>query len=297
MNLQALECFVEVAEQRKIIDAAQRLFITQPAVSRHIQNLEQELNVQLFYRTKPYLSLTPEGQLVYKQAKDIIERCRALSIQQPLLEPICIGFSGNLEYDSLFQIIDYMGVFLSSAKVKFERANMGTLYSRLSEKNYDIVFSPLTGFERNPDIETWPIISSQYVLAVSTHHPLADKKTVSISELANERFVTYTRKDSPIHSDMLIMDCEQAGFSPNIALEVDDNETYLLTIAANQAVALVGKNLDEITPGGIRFIPIKEYEDRCITSGAAWLKSNVTPLCAVFIKEIKNHFPKAEQEA
>ncbi|MPM16179.1 HTH-type transcriptional regulator GltC [bioreactor metagenome] len=297
MNIQMLECFVVVSEEKNITSAAQKLFISQPAVSRQIQNLELELKAKLFHRTKPYLTLTATGESVLVQAQEIVNRCKNLKPEflkqtNNLSGTLKIGFCGNLEYTSLFNCVSAMAEKYPLCKINFSKANMGVLYHDLMKGEYDIVFSPLTGFEDNEQIRTYGIIYAPYVLAVSIHHKFAERDCVSLSELSSEKFITFVRRESKAHSDMLIIDCKKAGFSPDIIAEVGDVYTYLLMIAANQGVALVGENLCEISPCGIIFVPIEEFSERQIVSGAAWIKNRESPICAAFIQELKKLYPQ-----
>ena len=74
MNLKQLEAFVRVAEGRSFSKAAKDLFLTQPTVSAHIAALEKELNVRLFVRNTKEVSLSEDGALLYKYAKQMVDR-------------------------------------------------------------------------------------------------------------------------------------------------------------------------------------------------------------------------------
>lgn len=73
MNLKQLEAYVEVAESRSFSKAAKKLFLTQPTVSAHIASLEKELNVRLFVRNTKEVSLSEDGKLLYRHAKQMVE--------------------------------------------------------------------------------------------------------------------------------------------------------------------------------------------------------------------------------
>lgn len=73
MNLKQLEAYVEVADSRSFSKAAKKLFLTQPTVSAHIASLEKELNVRLFVRNTKEVSLSEDGQLLYRHAKQMVE--------------------------------------------------------------------------------------------------------------------------------------------------------------------------------------------------------------------------------
>lgn len=295
MNLVMLEYFVVSAEERSFSGAAEKLYVSQPAITRQIQNLEKELHVTLFERTRSGLVLTEEGKTIFYQAKAVLNDVnQILEANSNTLTPqkLRIGFSGNLEIHTLFHVISVMTQKHPECKLEFDNKNMGILYSRLRKGTYDIIVCPLTGLYHDESIEILPFIRSPLVLAVSEHNPLSAKKTVSLKDLKDERFITFIRNESQNHSDLLIRDCNRAGFSPNIVAEADNTMSYLLMLTANTGVAVVGSDLQSITPCGITYIPIEEYADEAVYSGAAWLKANTNPAIKKFIKELKIIYPE-----
>ena len=79
INLKQLEAFVATAEYSSFTKAAEELFLTQSTVSSHISTLEKTLGIRLMQRSaRQRVALTEEGERVYRDAKDILERCQAL---------------------------------------------------------------------------------------------------------------------------------------------------------------------------------------------------------------------------
>ena len=299
MNLVMLEYFVVSAEERSFSAAAEKLYVSQPAVTRQVLNLEKELNVTLFDRTRSGLVLTEEGRPIYLQAKTVLADVNRILSEHPQnvqTQRLRIGYSGNLEINALFHVVSAMAEKHPEIDLEFANKNMSVLHDRLRKGVYDIIVCPLTGLYHDSALELLPFIRSPLMLAVSVHHPLAEREKVSLRDLRNEKFITFLRNESHDHSDILIRDCNRAGFSPNIVAEADNTMTYLLMLAANVGCAIVGRDLQAITPCGIAFIPIEEYENSAVYSGAAWLKTNSNSACKKFIRELKLIYPEIASE-
>ena len=108
MNTQQLECFVRVAEKLNFTKAAEELYISTPAVTHHIKNLEEELNTTLFIRTSKMVKLTETGALFYGEAKDILQKMamaekKVKKLASQNLAVLRIGCSSQVEIDTLEQ--------------------------------------------------------------------------------------------------------------------------------------------------------------------------------------------------
>lgn len=296
MNLQALEYFCEVATCLSFSAAANKLFVSQPAISKQIQSLESEFGCKLFNRGKPHLSLTPEGEKLLKQAKQILAIANQMTDtstekKKTLSNILRIGFSGHLELDSLFHIVNLAVEKYGICNFEYTCANMSVLQTALKNGDLDIIFAPLTGLS-GKSIDMKILAKVPFVLAISEHHRFANRESVSLAELMDEQFVIYARRESQPHSDMIVMDCNKVGFSPSIAYEITDTNMYLLDIISNKAVAIAGAQVAELVKEGIKCIPIEEYNDpdfiegnpRVINVGAAWLKENRNPSLRLLIK-------------
>lgn len=285
MNFQMLEYFTVVAECLNISDAARRLYVSQPAISRQIMALESELGVQLFHRTKPYLTLTEAGHSLRADAEKIVSMsyefiARAKKNTETVSGSITVGYSGHLEYPLLFKLFSHMSKHYPLCSFRFVKATLDTLSKDLQNGSLDVIFCPLTNLinKMPDDIQCHVIEHSPTVLAVSENHRLADRPVVSIADLASEEIVAFSRRESSVHNDFIIETCKEAGFSARISYEVSDINTFLLTVASNMAVGFVGSTVEKITPCGIKLIPIAEFQTAVspqrVRVGAAWRKSN-----------------------
>lgn len=295
MNLQSLEYFLVAAEEGSISCAAKKLYVSQPAVSKQIQNLESELGYRLFTRNKSGLTLTEDGESVLYTAQKIIDMSNSLICKgkkySSIATPIRIGYNAALEFTPLCHCVAQMGKKYPQCNLLFYRRNLDLLQPGLENDAFDIVFLPLTALKTNSNFEQCYLTSMSYALAVSKYHHLSCCTHISLKDLSNEKFITFLRKESHQHSDILITGCKNAGFSPNIVAEAVHIHEFFLMISAGIGIALVGNDLRGNAPDTICFIPVDEYSDQVIGISAVWQKSNSNPALLTFIDIIKELYP------
>jgi len=301
MNFQMLEYFSVVADCLNISDASRKLYVSQPAISRQIMALESELGVQLFYRTKPYLTLTEAGQSLRNDAERIIRLSHELidhakQNAESITGCITVGYSGHLEYPLLFKLFSHMSKAEPNVRFRFVLATLDTLKENLQNGSLDIIFCPLTGLlHKTPeDIVCHVIEHVPSVVAVSENHRLADHSVVNVADLAAENIVAFARRGSTVHNDFLIDFFRRAGFSAHITYEVSDINTFLLMVASNMAVGFVGKSVEKllIPESTIKLLPLEEDTDlpaMCI--GAAWRKTAMTQPLAALVEVLSTLYP------
>lgn len=301
MTFQMLEYFSVVADNLNISDAAYKLFVSQPAVSRQIKALEDELGIQLFYRTKPQLSLTEAGlylksyiQEIVDLSEDLINRSHSWS--KVLSGTLSIGYSGHLEYKQLFSVLSNMAERYPACTFQFKMAPLDVLYDGLYNGSFDVVFCPLTNFHHHMQekVELHTLLKVPVVLACSIHHPLASRHIVSIEDLAREKLVVFRRRESVLHGDYLIDSCRKVGFSPKLDYEVSDMQTLALIIVSNMAVSVIGKSAEHLIPTGVKYIPITGFEVNSIDVGVAWLVSNKKRSLQALKNILNEYYPIAQ---
>ena len=213
----SIEYFVRIVEEKSFTKAAEKLFISQPALSKSIRALEAELGVTLFKRDPRELSLTSEGENVYCYAVDILNYWQSRTAELfSLLEqvkgslrfglPPSVGsvfFSKILfEYGCKYPQVDLQIVEGTSKKIEALVMN--------DQVDLGVVIEPY----ENPHMRLKTVYRSDVVLAVARNHRLAERTEVEIAELRDEPMLMVS-KDYMFH-DQVLAHCRQAGFTPNI---------------------------------------------------------------------------------
>lgn len=161
VNLNSLKIFLEVANSNSFLEASNRLFMSQLAISKSMSKLEEDLNVTLFYRANKGISLTPSGELLYKYLKetqDLLLTCeRSLkAINDIEQSSIVIGIQSHIVRNYLMNKIDHFRQ--NHPKIKIELIDMATskMIEELVGKRLDFIIdsSPIETLKRNMMEET-----------------------------------------------------------------------------------------------------------------------------------------------
>lgn len=164
INLNSLKIFLEVANSKSFLDASNRLFLSQPAVSKSMSKLEEDLGVLLFYRDNKGIELTPSGEILYKYLKDIKDlllSCeRVLTSMNGINEgKIVIGVRSHIVRNYLMNKIDRFRVRYPKIVIELIDLSTSALIEKLEERKLDFIVdsSPIETLYNN--IEIKPICS------------------------------------------------------------------------------------------------------------------------------------------
>jgi len=164
INLNSLKIFLEVANSKSFLDASNRLFLSQPAVSKSMSKLEEDLGVLLFYRDNKGIELTPSGEVLYKYLKDIKDlllSCeRVLTSMNGINEgKIVIGVRSHIVRNYLMNKIDQFRVKYPKIVIELIDLSTSALIDKLEERKIDFIVdsTPIETLYNN--IEIKPICS------------------------------------------------------------------------------------------------------------------------------------------
>ncbi len=266
MELRNLECFVSVAEFENFTTAAKFNHISQSTLSKRISDLEYELKVRLFNRSKSYVMLTDEGAQLLPVAKAILEQNeiftnRAKTLFSTGVGFLNIGYSGYWDYDFLCEIIPKFSREHPYVDFSFTREHHGLLNYLIRKEHYDIVFSIKSEDEsinssKIDQTDWFPLATSPMCIMVSKDHRLAKKDHITLKDLEEEQLIIVSKnKDSLFHSLITSafvrqgLKCNFAPYSPgnsfDAVLLVLANKGYIFS---NEFVALTGNPKIKVIP-------------------------------------------------
>lgn len=244
MELRHLRYFVAVAESEGIRLAAQRIHVTQPAISRQIQDLEAELGFPLFERRRNRLVLTPAGQGYLQDARHALALLDAAAksarrVAKGLSGQLRLGFVENSGWDGL--VPEAFARFQEMAPdVDLELRPQNTPHQIA-----DILAGNLDGgfvYHVGPlpaELATVPSIEQGVVLASPRHWGLADGAEVSLRELADRPFVLFPRTMFPAYHDLLIEACRRIGVTLNVVQEESTETAIIALVCSGVGAAIV----------------------------------------------------------
>ncbi len=236
MELLQLKYFQTVAYTEHMSRAAKQLHITQPSLSLTIKRLEDELGTELFIRRGRNIQLSASGQILLKHVNRIFIELdnaeREIQAQEQLqANTIRISISNPRFLSRL--ITQYIQRY-PDAKVHQGIKMRNEMIASLKQGDIDLGIA--SRHTEDEEIESHLLIDEDIVLVLPVNHRYANEQELSLSEVAQEPFISLA--DNREYSEFIREICERAGFVPNSIFEVD---SYLLTeiISVNQGVVLM----------------------------------------------------------
>lgn len=195
MNTQQLTCFLCAADKLNYTKAAHELFLSVPTITHHIQSLEEELGVSLFYHNKRSAQLTPEGQLFYKDAMDIMDRItlskkRMLSQKNHTLEMLRIGCTSNAEIMNLSSILKSFHTICSHVQPQLSVMQYDRLIQAILDEQLDIAFVSKDMIRNKGDI-LFKKLKTNHTMMLGT------KKSLTWKELENHTLIYLHHRNVP----------------------------------------------------------------------------------------------------
>ena len=287
MNLMGLRYFIAVHEYRNFTKASEHLFVSQPTLSRQIADLEEEMGVQLFDRRNREIVLTHAGEVFYREAKKIVERCDLLpelvraadSEEKGFLR---IGYMGTVEKDLIASSICQFSQKYPDINVSLSKEMLKTLNEFLIEDKVDVIYSVLPGVASIKNLRYKKVADNKLKLIVPEHHWLADRKSVSIAELEDEHFVMFERDVSPLTVDRTLAMCVEYGFSPGVTYYVREPQSMIYSVAMEKGVAFLSERMELNDVSGVKFLDLED-ETPDFSIVIAYKKENDNPYVKRFV--------------
>lgn len=241
MELRQIQFFAAVAEDRHFGRAAERMYIAQPALSQHVRRLERELGVQLLDRSARHVRLTPAGEAFLGVARRMLRQVDEATDAARRAEAgetgsLTVGVHMALAAPVLSVLLRHWNRARPAVQPRLTSGRTRELVDLVRRRELDValVDGPVT----DGGLDSCPVLEDRLVVVLPADHPLAREEAVELGRLWGERFVTVARRSSVSLHDRLIELCTTAGFSPEIALEVDDPDLLPVAVSAGLGVGL-----------------------------------------------------------
>lgn len=287
MELRHLRYFVAIAEREHFRRAAEQLLVAQPALTRYMKLLEQELGVALFERLPRGVRLTEEGRAFLPDAKRILADVERITER---VRRLARGQAGTLHV-SFSEAGGWRGVIPDSI-VAF----------RAAQPDVELVLDPLSTaeqilglregridaaflYELKTDelgIEHRPVQYDRVVLALPEKHPLAAKRVIRLQDLAQEAFVLTNRALNPQFDDDLLSACIRGGLMPRVVQVVSTSAIVLSLVAVGIGLGLIPSAMRWRLQEGVILRAVKGLEVP-YTIEIAWRRDNPSPVLKKFI--------------
>jgi DNA-binding transcriptional LysR family regulator len=295
INFNQLRVFYQVAENLNLTRAADKLFISQPAVTAQIKRFEDSCNLKLFKKGGRKIYLTEEGKTLHEYARKIFAYEREV---EDVIEDMRKLKRGYLQLGTTKTYARYFMPFLMTRfhdaypyiKISLnEGSSLDMTHSLLDFKNEVAIISKV---EENPHICFIPFVREDLVLIVKTNHLLAGEKTVSFAELAEEPIIM---KETGSGTRKLINELfARNSFTPKILMETSNTELIKQLVQRGEGISFLTKVTvaQELQEKKLATVPLKDQEIP-LESFVAYLKDeHLSPPAKAFLEILKRLTPR-----
>jgi LysR family transcriptional regulator, benzoate and cis,cis-muconate-responsive activator of ben and cat genes len=259
MELRHLRYFEAVARDLSFSQAAQKLHIAQPPLSRQIRQLEDELGAQLLDRSTRPMQLTPAGRFFYEQSahtlrhiKEVAAGARRLAKGQRTW--FGVGFVPSLLYGWLPDLIKNFRLRVSDVELGLSELITVQQAEALKAGRIDVGFGRLQ--LDDPAITSEVLMEESLVAVLSAGHRLCSGRRLSLAHLADEPIVLYPARPRPSYADEVIKIFRSRELPIRVAMEVNELQTAVGMVAAGVGVALVPESVKRLHRNDVSYRPL-----------------------------------------
>ncbi|HIY81903.1 MAG TPA: LysR family transcriptional regulator [Firmicutes bacterium] len=257
-----LDTLLLVAEKRNFTRAAQALSLTQPAVSHHISQLEQELGVRLFVRGNGDLMLTPEGETVlrYVRRMKALEKKMAEELQEAgrRLTRLRIGITHTAESSIVAEVLARYTNENPGISITIVTDNINNLYDML--ENFELDLAVVEGRSTRPELSALMLDTDYLVCVLANTHPLSHSSMITLDEIRQEKLILrLPNSETRVRFESALAAIGESIADFQVILEVDNVATIKDLIRKNLGISILARSacMDELRKGKLTALPIE----------------------------------------
>jgi len=262
MELKTLKSFVAVATLKSFSAAAKELYTVQPAISRHITRLENELDVKLFFRNSREVLITTAGERLLGDAIELLRR-EALAKENVVntykgeIGSLTIAYMGGATLSFIPDLVRQYTLLYPNVYINLVEMTASEQIEAFEQNKIDLGFSRQMPKAIHNDYQAFEIYIDSLTAVIPSNHPLANKTIIELPSLQNEKFVLFARTEAVGIFDAVISLCQQAEFSPYIKNQPTQMQTLLTQVSAGIGISIAPSSIRKLVSDGCVFIPIK----------------------------------------
>jgi DNA-binding transcriptional LysR family regulator len=282
MELRHLRYFLAVGEALNFTRAAAQLRVAQPALSRQVQDLEDEIGVDLLRRSPRGVTLTAEGKLfleevreLLKRADESVERVRALARGE--YGELHIGYAPSPTVELLPPALTAFQKAVPRVKVLLHDLSSDELITGLRNATLELAIMVQPAGDQTAGIEFESLRAYPLCVAMTAAHPFARLKSIPLEKLAAEPLVTFRRKDYPESFRFLDRLFAAISAKPRIAVECDSASSLITEVEAGHGIALSNTIFKLVAGKRLLYRPLTGTTESLSVGIARATKGDVTP--------------------
>jgi len=260
-SLNSLLVFHEVAKHRSFSKAAEGLFISQPAVTKHIKELERRVGMGLIQRRKGGFSLTEAGKIIFRYSHKISSHLMEMenvlgSLQKDHRGLLKIGTTESYSRCLMPRLLSGFQAAYPAFKIALDVGNSDEIERNLLVYKNDLGLIGLT--RTSSKLEAIPFLKEPLVLIVSPNHSLAKRKVVSLRELEGYPFII--RAKGSTTRRIVLQAFKDLEIRPSLLMEAGSSEFIKQWVSEGKGVSVIVKRIvgDEEKRGIIKTVPLME---------------------------------------
>jgi len=287
MDIYQMRYVLALAKHRNFTVASESCYITQSSLSQQISKLEKELGVRLFNRTTRNIQITEAGEAFVQMATEILRDIdmleQTMSTYSGFLRgTINIGTITALEKIHFSELVSDFYSCYPNLSLNIYQGKSLSLLELLEKRSIDVAFVTQPPGGNYSHINFDLIGVDEYVLVISDKHPLANRETVDLAELKDDRFILHHPDQSV--SSLCLQACNEAGFTPNIVCRIESTPIALGLVRAGLGVVfLPAEDLERFQLTGVRRVHLKKPIEKRIVM-ATLAKNKPSHLVSAFLK-------------
>jgi DNA-binding transcriptional LysR family regulator len=280
LELRHFTYFLAVAEELHFRKAAEKLFISQPGLSRQIKQMEEILETQLFERDKKKVSLTPAGHFLKKEVSYVLNHLSNVERQLKLLGDgnrgeLRIGFLGSAMQEVIPNLLLKIKDNYPGVKTSLEELSNNAQVDAVLNDSLDIGFVRLSRVPNTLEMET--IYKDTFSLVLPERYPILTREFEGMHQFADDDFILFSQDYSPLYYDTIMSICQDAGFKPKISHKSVHAQTIFKLVENHLGIAIVPTALQNGFQMRVKFIELKNIPQRAELS-VIWKKEQTNPV-------------------
>ena len=291
MTTNQLKYFITAAETLSFTEAGKLHYISQTAITQHIQSLEDQLGVKLFTRNKKRVYLTPAGEIFYMEAKALLERSKlavnkARNAADGVSGSLNIGYVKGQAFSLTGPLIKEFYLHNPSVKFQLFRQAHLDLLMNLEKGKLDFIFNIVYGNTDLTDFSYRRISSDRLYAVLPSGHPYAQLSSIRRYDLREEPFLLTKYYEDPSakkYGHIIPDKYAESGFIPKINGRSTDAETLMVLVAAGIGITILPESIVRAfsNTSDLSFVPL-EGEHEHVDIMAIWKDNSMNPVTNVF---------------
>ncbi len=286
LELRHFTYFLAVAEELHFRKAAERLFISQPGLSRQIKQMEEIIGVTLFVRNKRNVQLTPAGLYLKNELEYVFNHLDFTIKQTRLIDQgsegeIRVGFLGSAMQTVIPELLIDVHKEYPNLQFSLEEMSNHLQVDAVQKDQLDLGFVRLASVPKKMRIKT--VHTDTFSLVLPLDHVLQAENFESIEQVSAEPFILFSSDYSSVYYNKIMSICEDTGFTPKISHKSVHAQTIFKLVESGFGVAIVPTSLQYGFDLKVKFLDIPNITQQAELS-VIWKEDNRNPALQQLMK-------------